>query len=204
MFNIQLLFRNQRCNLEQVWLAARFVVLGLGSIPNSELFRDSLELSSDGGIITDSSLRTSHPSGDVFAAGEIACVPAPLGGIDENTHLATVLRSEHVQGAREMGAHAAKMMQGGATAAGLYDPVPQMYSRSVFFAVHLHFDRSGLGRVAPGTSTWCLFPGWAGKRQIGPKVVVFTGFTLSVTVAFRVTYNLPRKPFENGEGPTRS
>ncbi|CAM9140061.1 unnamed protein product [Laminaria digitata] len=114
---------------EEVWLAARFVVLGIGSIPNSELFRDSLELTADGGIMADSSLRTSHPSGDVFAAGDIACVPAPLGGIDEGTHSATTLRSEHVTAARDMGAHAARTMLGGAAAKEPYDPVPHLYSR---------------------------------------------------------------------------
>lgn len=81
--------------------------------------------------MVDSSLRTSHPSGDVFAAGDIACVPAPLGGIDERTHLATTLRCEHVTSARKMGAHAARTMLGGAAAKEPYDPVPHMYSRLV-------------------------------------------------------------------------
>lgn len=150
MFNI-LTF--QHFNLDQVWLAARFVVLGIGSIPNSELFRDNLELSADGGIMVDSSLRTSHPSGDVFAAGEIACVPAPLGGIDETTHLATTLRSEHVTSAREMGAHAAKAMLGGAAEKEPYDPVPHMYSR----LVNLSFMASAC--CARGSPTSCFRSG---------------------------------------------
>lgn len=130
MFTIFFQHFDASINLDQVWLAARFVVLGIGSIPNSELFGDSLELSADGGIMVDSSLRTSHPSGDVFAAGDIACVPAPLGGIDEITH-----RSEHVTSARQMGAHAARTMLGGAAAKEPYDPVPHMYSRLVICLV---------------------------------------------------------------------
>lgn len=116
----------------QVWLAARFVVVGIGSVPNSELFRESLVLSTCGGVITDSALRTSHPSGDVFAAGDVAYAPVPrLGGDDQGNYIAAAMRSEHVKMARDMGTHVAKMMLGDTHAEPMYDPVPHVYSRSV-------------------------------------------------------------------------
>lgn len=118
-------------HLNQVWLAARFVVIGIGSVPNSDLFRETLVLSKDGGIVTDSSLRTSHPSGDVFAAGDVACAPVPLGGNDEGNFMATTVRSEHVKAARDMGAFAARMMLADSDSGESYNPVPHMYSRSV-------------------------------------------------------------------------
>lgn len=120
------------CVFGQVWLAARFIVAGIGSIPNSELFRDALATSADGGIITDPSLRTSHPSGDVFAAGDVACVRALVPGDDDDRNFpAVAVRSEHVQAARDMGAHAAQSMSGAIGVQAPYEPVPQMYCRSV-------------------------------------------------------------------------
>ncbi|CAM9894246.1 unnamed protein product [Scytosiphon promiscuus] len=120
---------SHRQNGEQVWVAARFVVVGIGSIPNSELFRHSLVLSEDGGIVTDSSLRTSHPSGDVFAAGDVACAPVPLRGNGEGNFMATAIRSEHVKSARDMGTFAAAMMLAGSDTGESYNPVPHVYSR---------------------------------------------------------------------------
>lgn len=118
-------------NPEQVWLSARFVVAGIGSVPNSELFKDSLVLTADGGIVTDSSLRASHPSGDVFAAGDVACAPVPRGGYDEGNCTAAGMRFEHVQTARDMGMHVAGAMLERAGSDRSYDSVPHMYSRSV-------------------------------------------------------------------------
>ncbi len=116
---------------KQVWLAARFVVVGIGSVPNSELFGETLVLSKDGGIVTDSSLRTSHPSGDVFAAGDVACAPVPLMGNGEGDFMATAMRSQHVRAARDMGTFAARKMLAGSQMGEMYNPVPHMYSRSV-------------------------------------------------------------------------
>lgn len=114
----------------QVWLAARFIVLGIGSIPNSDLFKNILDLSRDGGIVTDSSLRTSHPSGDIFAAGDVACAPVPLAGDDvEGESSPKKIRFEHVKTARDMGKVAARAMLGGTDIDEWYDPVPYMYSR---------------------------------------------------------------------------
>lgn len=105
------------------------MVAGIGAVPNSELFRNTLLLSADGGIITDFSLRTTHPSGDVFAAGDVACAPVPLAGAGEGNHVATATKSEHVKTARDMGTHAARVMLGDAGNVGPFDPVPHMYSR---------------------------------------------------------------------------
>lgn len=115
----------------KVWLPARFVVLGIGSIPNSDLFKNTLDLSCDGGIVTDSSLRTSHPSGDIFAAGDVACSPVPLARGDdvEGGSTPKTIRFEHVKTARDMGKVAARAMLEGADINKSYDPVPYMYSR---------------------------------------------------------------------------
>ncbi|CAM9482367.1 unnamed protein product, partial [Discosporangium mesarthrocarpum] len=108
----------------EVWLPARFVVVGIGSIPNSELFASSLKMNPDGGIITDSSLRASHPSRDVFAAGDVASAPLPLAGGRQ-------VRMEHVHWAREMGQHVAQVMlePEGQQATGPFNAVPSFYSR---------------------------------------------------------------------------
>lgn len=113
------------------------MVVGIGSVPNSELFRETLVLSKDGGILTDSSLRTSHPSGDVFAAGDVACAPVPLGGNDERNFMTAAIRSQHVKAARDMGTFAARTMLAGSDTGDTYNPVPHMYSRSVLTAVDL-------------------------------------------------------------------
>lgn len=109
-------------------------MVGIGSVPNSDLFCETLVLSKDGGIVTDSSLRTSHPSGDVFAAGDVACAPIPLGGNDEGNFMAAAIRSQHVKEARDMGAFAARTMLADSDLGESYNPVPHIYSRSI-----LHF-----------------------------------------------------------------
>lgn len=114
-------------------------MVGIGSVPNSELFRETLVLSKDGGILTDSSLRTSHPSGDVFAAGDVACAPVPLGGNDERNFMAMAIRSQHVKAARDMGTFAARTMLAGSDTGETYNPVPHMYSRSVLTTIEWRY-----------------------------------------------------------------
>lgn len=87
----------------------------------------------DGGIVTDVSLRTSHPSGDVFAAGDVACAPVPLAGDRDGNVPTTAARFEHVTSARNMGAHAARAMLGGIGDQESYESVPHMYSRLVLW-----------------------------------------------------------------------
>eukprot|EP00752_Nemacystus_decipiens_P017496 g15685.t1 len=156
---------------EKVWVAARFLVVGIGSVPNSELFRETLVLSKDGGILTDSSLRTSHPSGDVFAAGDVACVPVPLGGNHERSFMTAAVRSQHVQAARDTGTFAAKTMLAGSDTGDTYNPVPSMYSR--FLDVSWKFYGFARGEVCvlgmetfPMTRTFGAF--WLhGGRIVG-------------------------------------
>lgn len=45
---------------QEVHMPARFVVCGVGSLPNSRLFKDTLNLSPKGFIITDDHLRTGY------------------------------------------------------------------------------------------------------------------------------------------------
>jgi NADPH-dependent 2,4-dienoyl-CoA reductase/sulfur reductase-like enzyme len=54
------------------------VLIAVGALPNSELVRGQLRLSSDGGIPTDDSGRTKHP--DVLACGDVASVPRGATG----------------------------------------------------------------------------------------------------------------------------
>lgn len=114
--------------LWQVRLAARFLIVGIGSIPNSELFHRCLDLSPDGGIMTDSSLCTSHPSGDVFAAGDVARPPIPLACKTDGTSSPAV-GPGYAKAARDMGTHAAQAMLGGPDPSTPYDPVPFLHAR---------------------------------------------------------------------------
>ncbi|CAM9240958.1 unnamed protein product [Choristocarpus tenellus] len=109
---------------EQVWLPARYIVLGIGSIPNTDLFHSSLSTAPDGSLITDSALRVSHASRDVFAAGDVASVPLLLAG-------GRLTRFEHVHAAREMALHCARVMlyPEGQESKLPYNPVPSFYSR---------------------------------------------------------------------------
>eukprot|EP00639_Heterosigma_akashiwo_P012665 CAMPEP_0206377684 /NCGR_PEP_ID=MMETSP0294-20121207/10312_1 /ASSEMBLY_ACC=CAM_ASM_000327 /TAXON_ID=39354 /ORGANISM="Heterosigma akashiwo, Strain CCMP2393" /LENGTH=443 /DNA_ID=CAMNT_0053826223 /DNA_START=80 /DNA_END=1409 /DNA_ORIENTATION=+ len=77
-------------------LAARYVVAGVGGRPNTELAQKAgLALSPDtGGIIVDGQMRTAHPSGCVFAAGDVAHFPNACRGDDGNDDAAAAGRDE--------------------------------------------------------------------------------------------------------------
>ncbi|CAN0075666.1 unnamed protein product [Ascophyllum nodosum] len=103
---------------------ARVVFIGIGSVPNSELFRTQLELLEDGGISVDSQCRARQPAPaedgaigaswcrPVFAAGDVAAYPLSLEG-------GRRVRHEHVQNARDMAIVAARnMLETSATPAG--------------------------------------------------------------------------------------
>jgi NADPH-dependent 2,4-dienoyl-CoA reductase/sulfur reductase-like enzyme len=85
-------------------VSADFVVFGLGAEPVLD-FLQGTGLTKDGGVPVDASLRTVRP--DIFAAGDIALVPDPLGG-------SGVQRVEHWVVAERQGAHAACAMLGSA------------------------------------------------------------------------------------------
>lgn len=92
--------------------------------------------------MTDPSLRTSHSSRDVFAAGDVAYVPVPLTGDNDANFPVTSARHEHVRAAQDMGALAARVMMGGVGADEPYDPVPCMYSRSALFLIQKQVART--------------------------------------------------------------
>ncbi|CAB1115486.1 MDHAR [Ectocarpus sp. CCAP 1310/34] len=114
-----------------IHVPARTVIIGIGAVPNSELFRGKLEMSEvgtgdgrlDGGILVDSQCRTAvqPPSEDgggggidvgsaapprpIYAAGDVAAFPLALEGF-------AAVRYEHIQNARDMAICAAKNMVG--------------------------------------------------------------------------------------------
>jgi len=94
-------------------LPADLVVLGLGSMPATEMFAGQLEMDR-GAIVVDGCLRASVP--DVFAVGDVAAFP----------HDGKPGRFEHVGCARSSAAHAAKTVLGSTEE---YVYAPFFYSR---------------------------------------------------------------------------
>lgn len=137
------------------WLPARFVVLALGSIPNSEVFAKSLDLSGDGAILVDATCRASHASGDVYAIGDVATAPLPLSRENEvrlpfessakamATFVAETIWDGHLKHA--LGGHAPPAE--GNVSAKIYDPVPLIRSR--FLDLDWEFHGRNLGDVVP-------------------------------------------------------
>ncbi|CAM9847949.1 unnamed protein product, partial [Laminaria digitata] len=87
-----------------IHVPARVVLVGIGTVPNSDLFRGQLKISEDGGICVDPHCRVLTPAkagnatgagkiSPVFAAGDVATYPLAL----ENSRQ---VRHEHVQNAR--------------------------------------------------------------------------------------------------------
>ena len=95
-------------------LPADLVVVGVGARPNVELALQA-RLDTDDGVLTDATLRTSHP--DVYAAGDIAHVSHPL--------LGRRIRVEHWANALNGGPAAARAMLGSTQA---YDRLPYFYT----------------------------------------------------------------------------
>jgi 3-phenylpropionate/trans-cinnamate dioxygenase ferredoxin reductase component len=95
-------------------LPADVVVVGVGARPNVELALQA-RLDTDDGVLTDATLRTSHP--DVYAAGDIASTEHPLFG--------RRIRVEHWANALNGGPAAARSMLGATQA---YDRLPYFYT----------------------------------------------------------------------------
>eukprot|EP00903_Cladosiphon_okamuranus_P021303 g19574.t1 len=109
-----------------IHVPARAVMIGIGSAPNSGLFRGKLELSEDGGLCVDAQCRALiEPSSaseagkdgvvsdlPIFAAGDVAAFPLTLEGSRR-------VRHEHVQNARDMAICAARNMVGSSAAGSL-------------------------------------------------------------------------------------
>lgn len=95
-------------------LQVEAVVTGLGIRPATDLAHDA-GLHVDDGIVTDETLRTSHP--DIFAAGDVARVPCPPSG--------NPIRVEHEDHANATGMAAGMGMAGHPRP---YDHLPFFYS----------------------------------------------------------------------------
>jgi 3-phenylpropionate/trans-cinnamate dioxygenase ferredoxin reductase component len=92
---------------------ADLVLVAVGAAPRLDLAR-AAGLRVDGGVLVDTTLRTSHP--DVYAAGDIAAHDHPAFGR---------LRVEHWDNAIEQGRAAARNMLGARTA---YDRTPYFFT----------------------------------------------------------------------------
>lgn len=114
-------------------LAADLVVAGVGAAPNIELGREAgLEVAD--GILTDASLRTSHP--DVYAAGDVAESHHPLYG--------RRLRVEHWANALNGGPAAARAMLGQEV---VYDRVPYFFTDQFELGMEFSGDIEGYDEV---------------------------------------------------------
>ncbi|WP_084962519.1 NAD(P)/FAD-dependent oxidoreductase [Thermoactinospora rubra] len=115
-------------------LTADAIVVGIGATPNVDLARDAgLEVA--GGIVTDASLRTSHP--DVYAAGDVAEFYHPLYG--------RRLRVEHWANALNGGPAAARAMLGQDV---VYDRVPYFYTDQFELGMEFSGDITGYDSVS--------------------------------------------------------
>ncbi|NUR84880.1 MAG: FAD-dependent oxidoreductase [Nonomuraea sp.] len=115
-------------------LEADLVVAGIGAAPEVGLAREAgLEVGE--GILTDASLRTSHP--DVYAAGDVAESFNPLYG--------RRLRVEHWANALNGGPAAARAMLGQEV---VHDRVPYFFSDQFELGMEFSGDVSGYDEVA--------------------------------------------------------
>lgn len=146
-------------------LPADAVVVGVGVAPALELAAGA-GLTIDNGVVTDSTMRTSHP--DVFAAGDIANAYNPL--------LGKRLRVEHWENARTSAAVAARSMLG---RDAVHDAVP------FFFSDQFDLGMEYSGHAVPGgydqvvirgdvaTRTFIAFWTSAGRVVAGMNVNVW-------------------------------
>lgn len=94
------------------------VVVGVGARTNTTLFKDKLNMDERGGVIVDSTLKTSAEG--IYAIGDIATYPLKMYGDRP-------VRMEHVQNARDSAKHAVNAIV--SESAEPYDYLPYFYSR---------------------------------------------------------------------------
>jgi 3-phenylpropionate/trans-cinnamate dioxygenase ferredoxin reductase subunit len=83
-------------------VAADHVLVAVGAAPNTALAEQAGLATGDGGVLVDSSLRTSDP--DIFAVGDIAAAEHPLFGVRVRTeHWANALKQPAVAAAGMLG-----------------------------------------------------------------------------------------------------
>ena len=114
-------------------LDADFVLVGIGVQPRVNLAR-SAGAEVDNGIIVDEFLETGEPG--IYAAGDIACYPDPLGG--------DRLRIEHWVHAERQGQVAAANMLG---AGKRFDSVPFFWSEQFGTAIRYVGHASGWDQI---------------------------------------------------------
>lgn len=108
------------------------VVVGVGARPTTALYKDQLEMDERGGIVVDSSLKTSVDG--VYAIGDIATFPLKI-------YNDRPVRVEHVKNARQSAAHAVKAIV--TPAADPYDYLPYFYSRVFHLSWQFYGDNVG-------------------------------------------------------------
>jgi NADPH-dependent 2,4-dienoyl-CoA reductase/sulfur reductase-like enzyme len=133
-------------------LPADLVVVGIGVLPNLDLFEDT-DLQLDDGLVVDKYLETSVEG--VYAAGDIACFPNEvIGGRD---------RVEHWDNAKTQGQHAARALLGEREP---YVHVPYFFSDVFDLSYEFWGDAAGAdevvhrGDISSGSfSVWWLSGG---------------------------------------------
>ncbi|KAJ1457808.1 hypothetical protein M885DRAFT_514280 [Pelagophyceae sp. CCMP2097] len=118
------------------WLAARFVVLCLGTVANTQVFQRALKLSpKDQSVLVDHGLRASHATGDVFAIGDVATFPLPRSND-------SLVRLQHEPNAIETARHCARTvaadLRGDKPFTAPFDPMPHVHSRFLDCRLDLH------------------------------------------------------------------
>jgi monodehydroascorbate reductase (NADH) len=126
---------------EDTVVEGSLVVVGVGAKPNTGLFADQLKMDGRGGIVVDSSMKTSLDG--VYASGDIVTFPLKMAG-------ARLQRMEHVSHARSSATHAVKSIFGSVDE---YDYLPYFYSRVFALSWQFYGDNRGdcvlIGDFAP-------------------------------------------------------
>lgn len=108
------------------------VIVGVGARPTTQLFNGKLNMDERGGVIVDSTMKTSADG--IYAIGDIATFPLKMYG-DRPA------RMEHVQNARDSAAHAVNAIVSGSKEA--YDYLPYFYSRVFDLSWQFFGDNAG-------------------------------------------------------------
>lgn len=123
-------------------VSASLVVVGVGAQPQTGLLKEQVELDDKGGVIVNSSLRTSAEG--VYAIGDIATFPLHM-------YDGKKTRMEHVQNARESATHVVNAIVKGDDQP--YDYLPYFYSNVLHMSWKFYGDNDGdcivVGKMDP-------------------------------------------------------
>lgn len=111
---------------------ASLVIVGVGARASTALYKDALKMDDRGGVIVDSTLKTSADG--VYAIGDIATFPLKI--YDDRP-----VRMEHVQNARDSATHAVSAIVTGSSEP--YDYLPYFYSRVFHLSWQFFGDNVG-------------------------------------------------------------